>query len=95
MKEGTVMNKIGRKQLAKITARLFAVKESVLDIKSDLEYVCDDEQNTLDNMEKFSGTDRYAAIEEAAEHINDALDSLEEVIENIDNAVTSVNEASM
>jgi hypothetical protein len=94
MKEGNIMNKVGRKQLSKIESKLLIVKVSVLDIKNDLEYVCDDECNTLDNMERFSGTDRYAAIEEAADHINDALDALEEVIENIDSAVNSVNEAS-
>ena len=87
------MNKLGRKQLAKIEVRLSAVKDNILDIKSDLEYVCEDEHNSLDNMENFSGTDRYAAMEDAADHMNDALDSLEEAIENIDNAITAVNEA--
>ena len=87
------MNKMGRKELTKLESRLSVVKENILDIKSDLEYVCDDEHNSLDNMENFSGTDRYAAMEEAANHMNDALDSLEEVIENIDNAIVSINEA--
>lgn len=87
------MNKIGRKELSKIELRLSAVKNNIVDIKSDLEYICDDENNSLDNMERFSGTDRYAAMEEAANHMNDALDSLEEVIENIDNAIVSINEA--
>jgi predicted nucleic acid-binding Zn-ribbon protein len=93
MKEGNIMNKMGRKQLTKIESRLSVVKRDILDIKADLEYVCDDEHNSLDNMENFSGTDRYAAMEDAADHMNDALDSLEEVIENIDNAVKSINEA--
>lgn len=88
------MNKIGRKELSKIESRLSAVKENILDIKSDLEYVCDEEHTSLDNMENFSGTDRYAAMEEAADHMNDALDSLEEVVENIDSAIASINEAS-
>ena len=87
------MNKTGRKELAKIESRLSIVKESILDIKSDLEYICDEEHNSLDNMENFSGTDRYAAMEEAADHMNDAINSLEEVVENIESAIVSINEA--
>ncbi len=87
------MNKMGRKELTKLESRLSVVKNNILDIKSDLEYVCDNEHDSLDNMENFSGTDRYAAMEEAANHMNDALDALEEVVENIDNAITSINKA--
>ena len=88
------MNNIRRKELDKIESRLSVVKTEVLDITNELSYICDEENNSLDNMEKFSGTDRYAAIEDAANNMEDALNLLEEVVDNIDNAVTSINEAS-
>lgn len=87
------MNKIRRKELTKIENRLSAVKTEVLDITNELTYICDEENNSLDNMENFSGTDRYVAIEDAISNMSDAISSLEDIIDNIDNATESINEA--
>ena len=87
------MNKIKRKELFKIGERLSSAKNVINDIKSDLEYVLTDEEDALDNMERFSGTDRYAAMEEAIDNMGDAVNSLEEVIDNIDSAIESIDNA--
>ena len=87
------MNKIKRKELSKIGERLSLAKDAINDIKSDLEYVLTDEEDALDNMERFSGTDRYAAMEEAIDNMGDAVNSLEEVIDNIDSAIESIDNA--
>lgn len=84
------MNKIKRKELSKIEDRLLSVKDVINDIKSDLEYVLTDEEDCLDRMDSFSGTDRYAVIEEAVSNMSDAASSLDEAIDNIDSAVESI-----
>lgn len=49
-------------------------------IVSELEDVISDEQDKLDNMEDFSGTERY-------ERIMEGISALEEAIENIQMAI--------
>ena len=87
------MNNTKRKELSKIEARLSIIKDAINDIKSDLEYVLTDEEDSLNNMERFSGTDRYAAMEEAVDNMSDAASSLEEAIDNIDSAIESISNA--
>lgn len=87
------MNKIKRKELSKIEEKLLVIKDSISGIKSDLEYELGDEEDSLDNMERFSGTDRYAAMEEAIDNMSDAVSSLEEAIDNIDSAIESIDNA--
>ena len=88
-----IMNKIKRKELSKIEEKLLVIKDSISGIKSDLEYELGDEEDSLDNMERFSGTDRYAAMEEAIDNMSDAVSSLEEAIDNIDSAIESIDNA--
>jgi septation ring formation regulator EzrA len=92
-KKGIKMNKIKRKELAKIETRLSVIKDTINDIKSDLEYVLTDEEDSLNNMESFSGTDRYAAMEEAVNNMSDAASALEDAIDNIDSAMESIGNA--
>lgn len=87
------MNKAKRKELARIESRLSGIKDVINDIKNDLEYELSDEESVLDSMERFSGTDRYAAAEEAANNMGDAITSIEEAIDNIDRAMESVGKA--
>jgi sugar-specific transcriptional regulator TrmB len=92
-KEKLAMNKLKRKELSKIEARLSDIKNVINDIKSDLEYELGDEEDSLDNMERFSGTDRYAAMEEAVDNMSNAVSSIEEAIENIGNAIEFIGKA--
>jgi hypothetical protein len=87
------MNKTKRKELFKIEGRLSIIKESINDLKCDLEYVLSDEESSLDNMERFAGTDRYAAMEEAINNMSDAINSLDEAADNIDSALESISNA--
>ena len=87
------MNKIKRNELSKIEERIGSVKDIINDIKSDLEYVLTDEEDALDNMERFSGTDRYAAMEEAVDNMNDAVSALEDAIDSMDEAIEAIDSA--
>jgi predicted nucleic acid-binding Zn-ribbon protein len=87
------MNNVRRKELSKIEERLSTIKDALNDIKSDLEYVLTDEEDGLSNMESFSGTDRYAAMEEAVNNMSDAASALEEAVDNIDSAMESISNA--
>ena len=84
------MNKIKRKELSKIGDRLSSARDIIDYIKGDLEYILTEEEDTLNNMERFSGTDRYAAMEEAIDNMSDAVSTLEDAIDNIDNAIESI-----
>jgi sugar-specific transcriptional regulator TrmB len=87
------MNKTKRKALSKIEERLSSVKDVINDIKADLEYELTDEEDILNNLESFSGTDRYAAIEEAVDNMSSAVDSIEEAVYSIDEALESISDA--
>ena len=87
------MNKTKRKELSKIEDKQSAARDAINDIKSDLEYVLTDEEDTLNNMERFSGTDRYAAIEDAVSNMSDAISAIEEAVDNIDSAIESISNA--
>lgn len=87
------MNNVKRRELSKIAERLSAAKDVLGDIKSDLEYVLSEEEDTLDNMERFSGTERYIAMEEAVDNMSDAVNSLEEAMDEIDSAVEFIDNA--
>lgn len=87
------MNKIKRKELLKIETRLASVKDVISDIKGDIEYVLADEENTLDNMERFFGTDRYASMEEAIGDMGNAVSALEDAMDNIDSAIECIDNA--
>ena len=69
------------------------VRGIISDIKSDLEYELSDEEDILDNMENFSGTERYAAIEDAVNNMSDAVNSIEEAVDNIDSAMEFISSA--
>ena len=87
------MNNVKRKELAKISVRLSQARDMICDIKGDIEYVLIDEEDTLNNMERFSGTERYIAMEDAVSDMGDAVGSLEEAIDEIDSAIESIDNA--
>ena len=87
------MNKTKRKVLSAIETRLSAVRDTIDDIKADLECELMDEEDILSNLESFSGTERYAAIEEAVDNMSDAVSSIEESIDSIDEALDSISNA--
>lgn len=72
-------------------------------IKVEVRQLAEDEREKADNMfEKFSGTERYDALDMAASSLEDAADSLESIesgdsaddmIDAIDDALESLNDA--
>lgn len=52
------------------------------------EGVCDKEQDAMDNCpENLQGTDRFEAMENAVENLNDAVEKLEDAKSNIETAI--------
>jgi hypothetical protein len=71
------MNNNQRKELAKIIDR-------IEDIKNDIEYVRDEEQEKIDNLpENLQGSEKYSLMEEAVSNLDYALSNLEDVVDNI------------
>ena len=74
------MNNNQRKELAKIIDR-------IEEIKNDIEYVRDGEQEKIDNMpDNLQGSEKCSLMEEAVSNLDDALGQLEDVIEYINSA---------
>ena len=71
------MNNNQKKELAKIIDR-------IEEIKNDIEYVRDEEQEKIDNMpENLQGSEKYSLMEEAVSNLDYALSILEDVVDNI------------
>lgn len=74
------MNKTRRSELRALADRLE-------NLKSELESILDDEDNSRDNMpESLQGSERYETSENASVNMGDAISSLEEAISSIEEA---------
>lgn len=87
------MNNATRKKIVKLIYRIEKVKDELGDIQSEIQDISGDEQEKLDNMGNFEGTERYAAIsgavdalDEADDKFSDATDALDEIIESLEEA---------
>ena len=69
------MNAVRRKRIDEIINQLE-------ELRSELEYVMDEETEARDNMpENLQYTDRYQAMDEACDNLDSALSSIEEAME--------------
>lgn len=56
-----------------------------------VENVCDQETDVMDNCpENLQGSDRFEAMENAVDKLNDAVDKIEEVKECIESAIGGI-----
>ena len=78
MAERNTMNKIRRKELASIVAKLEALDALRLEINEMLESVRDEEQEALDNMpESLQDGEKGQQMQEYIDTMADVLDELE------------------
>lgn len=74
------MNKMRRKQLDEVIAKITAAKDL-------LETLQEEEEEYRDNMpENLSGSEKYEAADAAADNMSSAVDSLDEAISCIESA---------
>ena len=74
------MNKIRRKELAHIVAKLEELEALHLEIKEALEAVLDEEQEALDNLpESLQESERGEQMQEYIDTMESALDDLEQL----------------
>lgn len=74
------MNKVRRKQLESLLAK-------VEEIRDELESIKDDEEEYRNNMpENLQGSERYETADNACSEMESAMDSLDEVISSIEAA---------
>ena len=74
------MNKLRRKRLSEIAAK-------IEELKADLESIQEDEEEARDNMpESLQDSERYEAMDEACGNLGCAIDSLDEALEAIEEA---------
>lgn len=79
-KKGKKMNKLRRKELDEIIAK-------IQELQTDLEIVLGDEQEYLDNMpENLQYSERGERAQEAVDALQAAYNNLDECIENIEAA---------
>ena len=82
------MNNKKRKRLSKALEYLEQVESLLEQAEQIISVVSDEEQDSLDNMpESFADTDRFQNIEDAAGHLDDALESLYDVINSVQEAM--------
>jgi prefoldin subunit 5 len=75
------MNKARRKQINEVI-------EKLSNIKTQIEFIKDFEQDVVDNTpESLQVTDRFAIAEAAIENLDAAIESLGETINSLDEAV--------
>lgn len=73
------MNKMRRKELARIVAKLEELEALRQEIQEELEAVMDEEQEALDNMpESLQDSEKGRQMQEYIDAMTDALDDLEE-----------------
>lgn len=94
MAERNTMNKIRRKELASIVAKLEALDALRLEIKDELEAVMDEEQEALDNLpESLQESERGEQMQEYLDAMESALCDLEEIdIESISDQLRDICE---
>ena len=74
------MNKIRRKKLDEIIAK-------IQDVSEELESVMNDEEEYRDNMpENLQGSEKHEMADSACSSMQEAIDQLEEAISNIESA---------
>ncbi len=74
------MNKIRRKELARIAAKLEELEALRLEIKDQLEAVRNEEQEALDNMpDSLQDSEKGQEMQEYIDAMESALDDLEEI----------------
>lgn len=74
------MNKIRRKELDVVLAKLHEAKD-------ELESIINDEEEYRDNMpENLQGSERYELANNACSEMQNALDSLDEAVSSIESA---------
>lgn len=74
------MNAARRREIKSIIEDIENVIESINDVK-------DDEEFAMDGMpENLQGSDRYAAMEEAADNMDSAVGALEEAMSYLESA---------
>jgi flagellar biosynthesis chaperone FliJ len=74
------MNKLRRKQLDEIIAK-------IQDISEELESVMNDEEEYRDNMpENLQGSEKYEMADSACGSMQEAIDQLDEAITNIESS---------
>lgn len=74
------MNKIRRKELAHIVAKLETLEALRLEIKEELEAVMDEEQEAFDNLpESLQESERGQQMQEYVDALESAVDDLEEI----------------
>lgn len=75
------MNNARREKLRGAVAKLS-------DVHSIVDAVCDTEQDSMDNMpENLQGTERFERMEDAVDHLNEALEKLDEAKDHIQAAI--------
>lgn len=75
------MNKDRREKLRGVVRKLS-------DVQMIVQFVCDKEEDCVDNyLENLQYTERYEKMEEAVDHLNDALEKIGEAKENIQMAI--------
>ena len=74
------MNNMRRKKLSAIAAK-------IEELKSDLDLIREEEEEARDNLpESMQETDRYYAMDEACDNLENAVDSLDEALSSIEEA---------
>lgn len=74
------MNKIRRKELAKIVAKLETLEALRSEIQEELEAIMEEEQEALDNMpESLQDSEKGQQMQEYLDAMESALDDLEEI----------------
>lgn len=75
------MNNSRRKEIRRVIGKIEEAKESI-------SYICDEEQEYLDNMpESLQYSDRAEAASEAIYSIESALDNLDDAICSLEDAI--------
>lgn len=63
------------------------VIDKLEDIKQEVAYIRDDEQESLDNMpENLESSERYASMEQAVDNLEDAVSGIEDAIDSLNKA---------
>lgn len=74
------MNNNRRKEIKKIIYKLNYIEEEINDISTDIDTVCDEEQDSLDNIpENLQGSFRYQISEEAVNCLENARDNMQTI----------------
>ena len=78
------MNKVRRKSIDEIIAKIQELTEEI-------ECIMADEEEYRDNMpENLQGSERYERADEACSAMQDAIDNLEEAVGNLETAAEQV-----